>query len=119
MGNINVTPVKVTDVNVISANLAFNAVTDTSDYLVVDVAQSQDKKLVFIVDGGTAGATVTVKAGENIAGVNDLVLTVAKNEKGFFQLDSNAYMNASGENKGKILIGVSATTCTLAVAEMR
>lgn len=119
MANKNITPVKVTDVNTLSANLAFNAVDAASDFFVVDIAQSQDKKVVFIVDSGSAAATVTVKAGDNIAGVNDLVLNVAKGEKGFFQLDSNAYMNAKGENKGKVLIGVSATTCTLAVAELR
>lgn len=122
MANTNVSPVKVTDVNTISPKLVDNAVTATSDSLIVDVAQSQDKKVVFIADNSanTSGAaTVTVKAGQNVAGVNDLTLTVGKGEKAFFQLDSNAYMNASGENKGKIVITVSTTDCKLLVAELR
>lgn len=122
MANTNVTPVKVTDVNTMSAKLTPNAVSATTDSFVVDVAQSQDKKIVFIADNSadtSSAATVTVKAGDNIAGVNDLVMTVAKGEIGFFQLDSNAYMNADGANKGKIVIGVSSTNCKLLVAEMR
>ena len=122
MANTNVTPVKVSDVNTMSPKLTANAVTATTDSLVVDVAQSQDKKIVFIVDNSantSAAATVTVKAGDNVAGVNDLTLTVAKGEIGFFQLDSNAYMNANGGNKGKIVINVSSTDCKLLVAEMR
>ena len=122
MANTNVTPVKVSDVNTMSPKLTANAVTATSDSFVVDVAQSQDKKIVFIVDNSantSAAATVTVKAGDNVAGVNDLTLTVAKDEIGFFQLDSNAYMNANGSNKGKIVINVSSTDCKLLVAEMR
>lgn len=65
-----------------------------------------DKKLVFIADNSastSAATTITVKAGANVAGVNDLTLSVPKGEKAFFQLDSNAYMNASGVNKGKSL----------------
>lgn len=122
MANTNVSPVKVTDVNTISPKLVDNAVTATSDSFIVDVAQSQDKKVVFIADNSanTSGsATVTVKAGQNVAGVNDLTLTVGKGEKAFFQLDSNAYMNASGANKGKIVITVSTTDCKLLVAELR
>lgn len=122
MANTNVTPVKVSDVNTMSPKLTANAVTATTDSFVVDVAQSQDKKIVFIVDNSantSAAATVTVKAGDNVAGVNDLTLTVAKGEIGFFQLDSNAYMNANGGNKGKIVINVSSTDCKLLVAEMR
>lgn len=122
MANTNVTPVKVMDVNTMSAKLTPNAVSATTDSFVVDVAQSQDKKIVFIADNSadtSSAATVTVKAGDNIAGVNDLVMTVAKGEIGFFQLDSNAYMNANGANKGKIVIGVSSTNCKLLVAEMR
>lgn len=122
MANTNVTPVKVMDVNTMSAKLTPNAVSATTDSFVVDVAQSQDKKIVFIADNSadtSSAATVTVKAGDNIAGVNDLVMTVAKGEIGFFQLDSNAYMNADGANKGKIVISVSSTDCKLLVAEMR
>lgn len=122
MANTKVTPVRVTDVNTMSAKLAPNSVSATTDSFEIDVAQSQDKKIVFIADNSantSNAATVTVKAGDNVAGVNDLVMTVAKGEIGFFQLDSNAYMNANGTYKGKILIGVSSTNCKLLVAEMR
>ena len=122
MANTNVTPVKVTDVNTISPKLIDNAVSATSDSFVVDVAQSMDKKLVFIADNSantSTATTITVKAGANVAGVNDLTLSVPKGEKAFFQLDSNAYMNASGVNKGKIVIAVSSADCKLAVAELR
>lgn len=122
MANTNVTPVRVSDVNTMSPKLTVNAVSVTSDSFVIDVAQSQDKKVVFIADNSantSAAATLTVKAGDNVAGVNDLTLTVAKGEIGFFQLDSNAYMNANGDNKGKIVIGTSSADCKLLVAEMR
>lgn len=122
MANTKITPVRVSDVNTMSATLPANAVSATTDYFEIDVAQSQDKKIVFVVDNSantSAAATVTVKAGDNVAGVNDLTMTVAKGELGFFQLDSNAYMNANGTYKGKILIGVSSTNCKLLVAEMR
>lgn len=122
MANTNVTPVQVKDVNTISPKLIDNAVAATTDSFIVDVAQSMDKKLVFIADNSastSAATTVTVKAGANVAGVNDLTLSVPKGEKAFFQLDSNAYMNASGVNKGKIVIAVSSADCKLAVAELR
>lgn len=121
MANTAVTPVKTTDVNEMSPNLTFNTVSATSDSFVVDVAQSTNRKVFFIADNsaGSAEATVTVKAGDNVAGVNDLELKVKNGEIGFFQIDTNAYMNANGENRGKVVIDVSATTCKLAVAEAR
>lgn len=71
----------------------------------------QDTKILLII--GTAEATI--KAGNGIQGVADLVIPFTSGTKAVV-IESGKHVNVSGVNKGKILItGATATVAALAL----
>lgn len=76
----------------------------------------RDDKSVIIVNNTTSGSvTVTVKAGNGIQGVSDLVLT-AESGISVFKIESGRFKNVSGDNKGKIVLTSSGTPGVAIVA---
>lgn len=71
-----------------------------------------DQKLMLII--GTADATI--KAGNGIQGVDDLVIPFTTGSEKAVVIESGKYVNTSGENKGKILI--TGTTATIQAVEL-
>lgn len=71
-----------------------------------------DNKMILVVQATTA-TTLTVKAGNGIQGVADLVLTVPVGIS-LVKLESGRFKNVSGDNKGKIMV-VSAGTPSVGV----
>ena len=66
-----------------------------------------DEKTVLVISASTE-TDLTVKAGNGIQGMTDLTLTVHKGTS-LLKLDSGAYKNVSGDNKGKIVISSTGT----------
>lgn len=67
--------------------------------------------------GGTAESTITVKAGNGYAGVNDMAFKLGINKYMTLVLDSARFMNVTGENRGKIVL-TATKACSIAVIEM-
>ena len=66
--------------------------------------KENDNKMILVVqNSGSAATTLTVKAGNGIQGVADLVLTVPVGVN-LVKLESGRFKNVSGENKGKIVV---------------
>jgi hypothetical protein len=64
----------------------------------------RDDKIVLVVQNtGSAAVDLTVKAGNGIQGVCDLVLSAPKGVS-LLKLESGRFKNVSGENKGKIVV---------------
>ncbi len=77
-----------------------------------------DERIVVLVKNDTSSAaTLTIKAGNGLQGVNDLVLTVPKSAVSLVKLDSGRFKNVSDDYKGKIVV-VSATALSVGVTAM-
>lgn len=86
------------------------------DTIIID-AKFKDLHTVIHILGGSAAATLTVKAGNGYAGVNDLVAQIEASGYHTLVLDSARFMNVTGENRGKIVMTATAA-CKIAVIEM-
>ena len=80
---------------------SLTAKTDTP----IEFDQKDDQVVLAIA--GTAGTTITIKAGNGLQGVNDEVITLSS-ELTLIKLESGRFKNVSGENKGKIVLNASA-----------
>lgn len=63
-----------------------------------------DKILLLIQNVAVADKTVTIKAGNGIQGVNDLVATVSASSYSILAIDSGRFKNVSGDDKGKVVL---------------
>lgn len=120
MANTSITPTKVNDVNVLSAGLDLASVSAVADKFVIDCEGGADNKTIFVVKNANAAAKeLTIAKGNGIQGVNDLVMSVPAGKHAFFQVDSGAYVNATGDDAGKLIASVDSTDITLAVLQVR
>ena len=62
------------------------------------------KTMILLVNDGGNTATATVKAGNGIQGVNDLVVSLDAGKFTFVCLDSGRFKNMSGTDKGKVIL---------------
>lgn len=79
------------------------------------IAWNQKDEHVTLVISADAATNLTVKAGNGIQGVTDLVLTVPKGIS-LVKLESGRFKNVSGDNKGKIVVVSTGTPSVAAVA---
>lgn len=117
MAQATITPVKIPDVNTISGAIALTTLADTTNGGIF-AAAGKDFKTVIVCKGGAAAGTLTVKAGNGIQGVNGLVLSIPATNYAAFTLDSGAYKNVSGTNKGKVVMIPSVADIGVAVVEL-
>ena len=75
----------------------------------------RDDKMVLVIEAEEA-TSLTVKAGNGIQGVNDLVLTVPEGVS-LLKLESGRFKFVSGENKDHILVK-SAGTPKIGIASL-
>ena len=74
-----------------------------------EMSGRDDKMLILVQNAATSAKDVTVKAGNGIQGVNDLVASVAASSTTAFVLDSGRYKIVSGADAGKVIVmGASA-----------
>lgn len=115
MANVNITPVKTQEPNV-PVRYEYTELA-AGDVAVVPCAFKDEHTQLHILAGG-GDVTVTVKAGNAYAGVNDEVFEALANSYSAFTVDSARFKNVTGENVGNMLIEVTAA-CSLAVIEAR
>ena len=98
---------------------AWTQLTSTTDGATVDFTGKGDKVAILVHNAdSTNDATLTVKAGNSIQGVNDMVKTIAKGSYVAITVDTGAFKNVSGANKGKALLIGSDTDLSFAVIEL-
>lgn len=112
------TPVKIPDVNTISAAVAQTAATSATDGFEFALTGKDYKTVIVALAGSSADATLTIKKGDSIQGVADVTLTVEKSTMAAFTLDSGSFKNVSGANKGKVKIIPSDTAVAVSVIEL-
>ena len=78
--------------------------------------KENDDKMVLVINA-SASTDLTVKAGNGIQGVNDLVLNDVPKGVSLIKLESGRFKNVSGDNKGKIVV-VSTGTPSVGVAAL-
>lgn len=115
MANVNITPVKTQEPNV-PVTYTYAALT-SSDTAVIP-CDFKDEHTQIHIKAGSAAVTVTVKAGNAYAAVNDEVFEVTADAYAAFTIDSSRFKNVSGENVGNMLLTANAA-CSIAVVEAR
>ena len=78
----------------------------------------KDEHTMLLFRGGSAEATVTLKAGDGYGAVNDLTFTVGASKYMAITINSARFKVHEGDNKGLVIASVSAA-CSIAVVEAR
>ncbi len=89
--------------NTVSAMPATVAV-DASDGASIAYDKADHKILIILENAAGAENTGSILAGNGIQGTSDLDFTLAANSTSCIVVESGKYVNASGTNKGKLLI---------------
>ena len=102
MAITKITPVKMADVNEISAAVAFTAATAAADGFSIPMQEQDAKTVLLFQNTDTAAAhSAVVKKGNGIQGVVDLATgDIAASAIVALTVDSGAFKNVTGENKG-------------------
>lgn len=99
--------------------LTFAPATAAADGVAIDMTGKDFATVILAKNGGSAAATVTVKAGDGIQGIKDIAAySIAAGATAAIRLDSGAFKNVLGTNKGKAVIIPSSTDITFAVVEL-
>lgn len=100
-------------------NVTMTAPTAAADGFAMDFS-AQDERTVFIFQNtGTGEGTVKVLKGNGIQGVVDLdEFSVPASGIAVYRLDSGAFKNVTGDNKGKAVFVPSAATIKGAVIQL-
>jgi hypothetical protein len=79
---------------------------------------ADDAKVVLHIKNAITNATHTavITKGNGLQGVSDLEITLAASTEKVIVVESGAYKQVSGDNKGKILIKDKSTTNTNAIS---
>lgn len=87
-------------------SLAMTAATLATDGFLVDVSGYADHKILLVFqNSGAVDRTATIKKGNALQGVSDLVSgNIATTKFGTVAVESGRFKNVSGTNKGKILV---------------
>jgi hypothetical protein len=81
------------------------AAVDATDGAVVNFNAADQKILLILQNASTSvPKTATVKAGNGIQGVNDLVITLEASTTKLVSLESGKFMNMKGTAKGKVIV---------------
>lgn len=78
-----------------------------------------ERCVLLLTNGGGSTATVTVKAGNGIQGVNDLpTYTVGAGATVAVAIESGAYKNVAGADKGNVVIEATSKDLKVALVEI-
>lgn len=74
-----------------------------------------DQKIMLILENSSATTTVTavIAKGNGLQGTKDLEITIGTSSKVVAVVESGAYVNVSGDDKGKLLVKDKVTTATI------
>ncbi|MFQ7472928.1 MAG: hypothetical protein ACLRLX_01825 [Anaerovoracaceae bacterium] len=76
----------------------------------------KDESTVLRFLGGSAEATITIKAGKGVQATNDLTISVGNGKYVDVPINSGMFMNTYGDDAGNVVLSTSAA-CSLAVVE--
>ena len=98
------------------ANVKLTALTAATETPVA-FDQKDDQTVLVLNNTGTSAATVTIKAGNGIQGVNDEVLSVPAGIN-LIKLESGRFKFVTGTNKGKIVLKAAASGVQYGIVAM-
>ena len=84
----------------------------------VDFGGEDEKTVILFNNTGSGAGTATISAGDGIQGVTDLTVDVPVGFSSMV-LESGVCKKLTGDNKGAVVIKVSATTIGIAAVELR
>jgi hypothetical protein len=88
----------------------------TNDVCLVDAGKDDQKICIHIKNSITnATHTAVIDKGDGLQGVKDLEISIAQSSEVVIVVESGAFKQMSGDNKGKILIRDKSTTNTNAL----
>lgn len=100
-------------------DVTLTSLTSTTDGFEVAWDAHDERAVLLVLNSGESAATVQVKKGNGLQGVNDLAeFSVGAGELSAVTLDSGNFKNVTGEKKGKVVITGSATSLKMALVEL-
>lgn len=110
-----ITPVKKMELNVLSDVITFTAATAVADGFAIPYKEQDTKIVLLVQNGGSAAGTLTIKHGDNIMGVADTAeFKIGASEIRAIVLESMAFKNVTGTNKGNVVAIPSTTDIKIA-----
>ena len=82
------------------------------------MSDRDDKYLILIQNAATSAKTVTVKAGNGLQGAADLTHSVSASGYTCVVVESGAYKNVSGADRGKVIVIGADANIKLAVFKL-
>lgn len=109
MAVTKVTPVDLEKVNTFDLDsITWTAATTAADGFTIDVSGYADHKILMLFQNTNAGSTArtaTVKEGNGLQGVKDLVSgDIGASKIGSVVVESGGYLNVSGDDKGLLKV---------------
>lgn len=90
--------------NVLSEAITFTAATAVADGFSIPFGDQDAKIVILVRNDGSAAGTLTVKHGDSIMGAADTEgFSVGASELRAIVLDSMAFKNVNGSNKGNVV----------------
>lgn len=113
MARANITVHSLNDRNVF-ADITTLETALTADGGELTMNERDDKYLILAHNSATSASSLTVKAGNGIQGVSDLIHSVPASGYAIVQLDSGAYKNVTNDEtdtakKGKVIFAGAST----------
>lgn len=81
---------------------------DATDGAAITLDGHDERCVLLVQNSGSSATNVTVRAGNGLQGVSDLVYSVPQSNLALIVLESGKFKNVSGDNKGKVIINGSA-----------
>ncbi len=86
--------------------------TDGADEMSIITPDHEEGFCLLVKNTSSETITLTVKAGNSIYAMGDLQVSVNGSEDAVINLkNTGRYKHVNGENSGKVLIGISASSC--------
>lgn len=115
MADKNIVPVKTTAPNE-PVEYAYTSLAASDKVIIPCSFKDEFTQLHFL--GGSAEATVTIKAGNGYNAVNDMEFALGSGKYKALTIDSSRFKNLNGADAGNVIVSVSAA-CSIAVVEAR
>lgn len=93
---------------------------DGTDGAGVNFENKSDGRILLMITNSNASASkdATIKAGDSLQGVEDLVISIPAGKTYGIVVESGKFKNVSGDNKGKVIIKGASTDIKVQAVEL-
>ena len=112
MARVTINPIKITNYSEFKDAGAYADLLkaiDATDGAEIKLDGHDERSVLLVHNSASSASNVTVKAGNGLQGVSDLVHSIPASSIALIVLESGKFKNVSGDDKGKVIITGAAT----------